>query len=276
MVLKSKIDFMGVIVAENCNPNGDPLNGNRPRTDIDGYGEMTDVCIKRKIRNRLQDMGEDIFVQMEERTDDGCMSLNARQTSFKELSDEIRKKKKADLEKCKRLACEKWIDVRAFGQVFAFKGEEATFNVRGPVSLTLARTIETVTIKEYLITKSANGVDADGKDSSTMGHRYCVDRGAYVFRGSIFPELAKKTGFSDEDAEKIKDAIITIMENDASGARPSGSMALDRLFWWEHDAKRRQQPSGKIFRSVRLTPSDSYPYYGYEIVSDGVEPKIYE
>lgn len=276
MGMKRKIDFMGVIVAEDCNPNGDPLNGNRPRIDMDGYGEMTDVCIKRKIRNRLQDMGEEIFIRMEERADDGCMSLNARQNSFKELSDEIKKKRKADIEKCKRLACEKWMDVRAFGQVFAFKGEEATFNVRGPVSLTLARTIDTITIKEYLITKSANGSDADGKDSSTMGRRYCVDRGVYVFRGSMFPELAKKTGFSDNDADKIKNAILTLMENDASGSRPSGSIALDRLFWWEHDERKRQKPSAKVFRSVRFYPTDSYPYYEYDIVSDGMEPEIYE
>lgn len=213
---------------------------------------------------------------MEERADDGCMSLNARQNSFKELSDEIKKKRKADIEKCKRLACEKWMDVRAFGQVFAFKGEEATFNVRGPVSLTLARTIDTITIKEYMITKSANGSDADGKDSSTMGRRYCVDRGVYVFRGSMFPELAKKTGFSDNDADKIKNAILTLMENDASGSRPSGSIALDRLFWWEHDERKRQKPSAKVFRSVRFYPTDSYPYYEYDIVSDGMEPEIYE
>ena len=112
-VLENKIDFVALITVTNANPNGDPLNGNRPRTTYTGNGEISDVCIKRKIRNRLQDMGESIFVQSDERCDDGYGSLSERAgqtiTSYSSKEDYAAQ------------ACAKWFDVRAFGQVFAYK-----------------------------------------------------------------------------------------------------------------------------------------------------------
>ena len=109
-ILSNKIDFAVVFSVKRANPNGDPLEGNRPRINFDGYGEVSDVCIKRKIRNRLQDMGERIFVQSEDRSDDGCRSL-------KERADKNEKIKQAgkDREKYAKAACEEWIDVRSFG-----------------------------------------------------------------------------------------------------------------------------------------------------------------
>ena len=120
--LKGKIDFTLFISATNANPNGDPLNGNRPRISLDGYGEISDVCIKRKIRNRFQDLGQKVFVQSDDRADDGCRSLKERAESCQELNDEISKKKKADRDLCAKIACKEWMDVRSFGQVFALKG----------------------------------------------------------------------------------------------------------------------------------------------------------
>ena len=117
--LKGKIDFTLFISVSNANPNGDPLNGNRPRINLDGYGEISDVCIKRKIRNRLQDLGQKIFVQSDDRADDTCKSLKERADSNEKLKAEMGKKKKADKDVCASLACEAWIDVRGFGQVFA-------------------------------------------------------------------------------------------------------------------------------------------------------------
>ena len=133
--LKGKIDFTLFISVSNANPNGDPLNGNRPRINLDGYGEISDLCIKRKIRNRFQDLGQRVFVQPDERSDDGCRSLKERAESCEELNKEINKKKKADRDLCAQIACREWIDVRSFGQVFAFKGEDVSFGVRGPVSI---------------------------------------------------------------------------------------------------------------------------------------------
>ena len=111
--LMNKIDFMVLVAVDRANANGDPLNGNRPRTDYNGYGEMSDVCIKRKIRNRMQDLGHEIFVQTEDRCADGFGSLSERAAS------EMKGEKNRDA--YARKACEKWLDVRTFGQVFAFK-----------------------------------------------------------------------------------------------------------------------------------------------------------
>lgn len=276
MTLSRKIDFMGIIVAENCNPNGDPLCKNRPRTDFDGYGEMTQECIKRKIRNRLQDMGEKIFVQTDDRSDDGLKNLRERAQNVADLK-EIMASKNPDKEKYRQIACKEWIDVRSFGQVFAFKGEDASASVRGPVSITVAKTIDPVMIHDYNITRSTNTIPNPKKDSSTIGWRYTIDKGVYVFKGGIYPELAEKTGFSDEDAEKIKQSLLTLFENDASNARPNGSMTLTELYWWESEGKQSQCAPVKLFRSVEITPTDTYPYYKAKINPiDGITPKVYK
>jgi len=128
--ITNKIDFAALISVNMANSNGDPLNGNRPRTDYNGFGEISDVCIKRKIRNRMQDLGHSIFVQSDERADDGYKSLSDRaSTELKGIKDK---------DEYSKAACEKWLDVRSFGQVFAFKSNEASgvsVGVRGPVSL---------------------------------------------------------------------------------------------------------------------------------------------
>ena len=133
--LKGKIDFTLFVSADNANPNGDPLNGNRPRINMDGHGEISDVCIKRKIRNRLQDLGQKIFVQSDDRTDDLYTSLKDRADGCEELKTQIGNKKNANRDDCAAIACKEWLDVRAFGQVFAFKGIPVSFGVRGPVSI---------------------------------------------------------------------------------------------------------------------------------------------
>ena len=130
--LENKIDFAVVVSVKNANPNGDPLNGNRPRENYNGLGEISDVCLKRKIRNRLQDAGENVFVQSDDRADDGCKSLKDRADKCKEFADAVKKK---DSDAACKAACNKWIDVRSFGQLFAFKGDDASIGIRGPVSL---------------------------------------------------------------------------------------------------------------------------------------------
>ncbi|MCI5994754.1 MAG: type I-C CRISPR-associated protein Cas7/Csd2 [Blautia sp.] len=263
MAIQNKIDFAIIIVAENCNPNGDPLNGNRPRIDLKGFGEITDVAIKRKIRNRFQDLGQQIFVQADERIDDGFKSLQERTRAYEELDKEISKKKNANADLCRDIACKKWIDVRAFGQVFAFKGYSASVGVRGAVSIGIAKTLEFVNIRSIQITKSTNATDQEGKDASTMGTKHIIDKGVYVAYGSIFPQLAEKTGFSREDADLLKEALRTLFENDASFFRPTGSMA-NALYWWEHKEPSddyRLPSSAKVFRTLHLTPQDEYPYY---------------
>lgn len=249
-ILENKIDFVGFISVEHANPNGDPLNGNRPRDTIEGLGEISDVCIKRKIRNRLQDMGESIFVQSDDRKDDGCKSLKERIDSDEELK-KLSKGKNTDADEYAQRVCEKWLDVRAFGQVFAFKGEAVSIGIRGPVSLHPAFSIDPVEIESIQITKSVNSVTADSRSSDTMGMKHRVKFGVYKLKGSINCQLAEKTGFSDEDAEKIKSALATLFENDSSSARPDGSMCVEKLFWFRHNCRSGQYSSAKVHRSVK-------------------------
>lgn len=254
--LTNKIDFEVIISATDANPNGDPLSGNRPRINSQGYGEISDVCIKRKIRNRLQDMGEKIFVQSDDRCDDGCDSLRARADSCEELK-KVSSGKNTNKDDYARIACEQWIDVRSFGQVFALKGktkdENVSASVRGPVSLSIAKSVSPIYISSMRITKSVNSESGKNeKDSSTLGYKHRIEFGLYVFKGSINCQLAEKTGFSDEDAEKIKQALATLFENDCSSARPEGSMQVCRVYWWKHDSKTPTVSSAKIHNSVQI------------------------
>ncbi|PKM83575.1 MAG: type I-C CRISPR-associated protein Cas7/Csd2 [Firmicutes bacterium HGW-Firmicutes-13] len=256
--LSNKIDFALIVSVKNANPNGDPLDGNRPRTNYDGFGEMSDVCIKRKIRNRLQDMKKEIFVQSDENRVDEYRSLRARADSHKDL-----KALTKDKEKYATLACEKWIDVRSFGQVFAFTkndGSDAvSIGIRGPVSIQTATSVSPVDISSMQITKSVNletGKDPDKKAPDTMGMKHRVDFGVYTIFGSINTQLASKTGFSDEDAKLIKEALKTIFENDVSAARPDGSMEVVRLYWWKHNNPNGQYSSAVVHRLLSITPKE--------------------
>lgn len=251
--LTHKIDFKVITSVTNANPNGDPLNGNRPRQNFDGYGEISDVAIKRKIRNRLQDLGESIFVQSGDRADDGLKSLKDRVDSVEELKKITGDKKKADGTRFSEVACETWIDTRSFGQVFAFKGLELSVGVRGPVSIQTAISVDPIDINSMQITKSINSVsEGGGKSSDTMGTKHFVDFGLYVFNGSINVQLAEKTSFTEADAEKIKEALLTLFENDASSARPDGSMAVEKVYWWEHPSKMGKASSAKVHRSAKI------------------------
>ncbi len=263
MSLEHKIDFAVIFSVKHANPNGDPLNGNRPRTDYDGFGEVTDVCLKRKIRDRMQDAGHAIFVQSDEKKTDGMPSLKARaEDGTHGLGKETFNSKKTSPEKAAKMACDKWIDVRAFGQLFAFKGEEkdgVSIPIRGPVSIQSAFSIEPVSITSTQITKSVSG-EGDGtkRSSDTMGMKHRVDRAVYVTFGSMNPQLAERTGFSNADAESIKTVLPRLFEGDASSARPEGSMAVEKVIWWQHSSKAGQYSSAKVHRSLTVNVDGSY------------------
>ncbi len=247
--LKNKIDFVALVAVNMANANGDPLNGNRPRTDYEGYGEMSDVCIKRKIRNRMQDMGMKVFVQSDDRSDDGCDSLSKRaeKEGFKSIKKE---------EEFYKKACATWLDVRTFGQVFAFNNLALkSIGVRGPVSIHQAVSVMPVEIVSMQITKSVSGDKKEGstRGSDTMGMKHFVKFGMYVIKGSINVQLAEKTGFSDEDAAIVKECLRTLFVNDASAARPDGSMEVVKLYWFKHNCKDGQYSSAKVHRSISVT-----------------------
>ena len=273
-VLNNKIDFTVIFAVSKANPNGDPLDGNRPRINYDDYGEVSDVCIKRKIRNRLQDMGEKIFVQSDDRSDDGCRSLRERADACEEL-----KTIKKDAVKYAEIACREWIDVRSFGQVFAFKGTDVSVGVRGPVTVQTAVSVLPVSIYSMQITKSVNSETKDKKASDTMGMKHRIDYGIYRFNGSINVQLAEKTGFTEEDAEKIKQALITLFENDCSSARPEGSMEILRVYWWKHNCKSGQYPSIKVHRTVTIEAENEgkciEDYHINYTPLEGLEAEVY-
>lgn len=256
-VLKNKIDFVVLVTVNNANPNGDPLNGNRPRTNYEGLGEISDVCIKRKIRNRMQDMGKEIFVQSNDRCSDGYGSLSERASKSMDgvkTNDEYAKK-----------ACEKWIDVRSFGQVFAFKSAEkngVSVGVRGPVSIHQAMSCSEVNVESIQITKSVNSEpEKSGKKSSdTMGSKHMIPFALYEIKGSINVQLAEKTGFTEEDAEVIKECLKSLFQNDASSARPEGSMEVYKVFWWKHNCKDGQYSSAKVHKSIKVSPKEEITY----------------
>ena len=274
MSLTKKIDFALILKVTNANPNGDPLNGNRPRADFQGFGEMTDVCLKRKIRDRLQDSGESIFVQSDEKKTDGMTSL-ANRAKDKEvgLGADAFNAKKANKDETAKKACEKWLDVRSFGQVFAFgksdEGAGVSIAVRGPVTIQSAFSVEPVNITSTQITKSVSGEgDGSKRGSDTMGMKHRVDSGIYVAFGAMSPQLAERTGFSDTDADKIKAVLTKLFEGDASSARPEGSMQVLKLIWWEHNCKAGQYSSAKVHGSLKVNADGSYELNNF----DGLVP----
>lgn len=239
-MLENKIDFMVTIEVREANANGDPLSGNMPRTDAKGHGLISDVAIKRKIRNRMQDFGHPTFVQAGDRIEDEFRSLEKRfSNQFNaQNSDEYIEEQANKL----------WLDVRSFGQVFTYL--KKSIGVRGPVSINMAKSLEPIVISSLQITRSTNGMEAkneSGRSSDTMGMKYFVDYGVYLLKGSINPNFAEKTGFSTEDVEVIKQALVSLFENDASSARPEGSMRVREVFWFTHSNKLGNISSARVF-----------------------------
>ena len=292
-LLTNKIDFLALISVKNANPNGDPLSGNMPRVTFDGLGEISDVCIKRKIRNRWMDMGEHVFVQSDDKRVDEFKSLRDRLSAQKDMM-KVQKEGKKD--EFVRLACEKWLDVLGFGQVFAFTGKKKdeekdaggiSVGIRGPISIHPAFSVDSVTPTSIQITKSVNS-ETDEKNpnkkcSDTMGMKHRIDFGLYVLKGSINIQLAGKTGFSEEDAQKLKEAIRTLFVNDSSSARPDGSMQVHTLYWWKHNCAIGQYSAAKVHESIEIKRKDGIEeansFEDYEIIRKelpGLEVEIIE
>jgi len=253
----NKIDFAIIIGVKSANPNGDPLNGNRPRQTYEGHGEMSDVSIKRKIRDRLLDAKENILVQNDNYRNDEYRSIKDRYDAAKKQKLD----KKSDSEAVYNFACEEWLDVRSFGQVFAGVDDtHASIAIRGPISIQSAFSVEPIDITSLQITKTVNLTtnkkDPGQKSGDTMGMKHRVNDAIYVTYGSINKQLAEKTGFSDEDAEKIKEAMKKLFENDESSARPAGSMEVLKLIWWTHDQE--VLSSAKVHRSLDVRSDGTY------------------
>ena len=272
-IIQNRYDFVILFDVENGNPNGDPDAGNMPRIDPEtGLGIVTDVCLKRKIRNYVETVKEDapgykIYIKEN-------IPLNTSdKTAYTELNiDEkkVKEAKKADPEldeKIRDFMCREFYDIRTFGAVMTtfVKAALNCGQVRGPVQLGFARSVDPIVPQEVTITRIAITTESDAEKKSTeMGRKHIVPYGLYRAEGYVSANLARKaTGFSDEDLALLWNAIINMFEHDHSAAR--GKMAVRELIVFKHDSELGNAPSYKLFDLIKAVRKDiSSPPRKYE------------
>lgn len=265
--LKNKIDFVYLFDVQDGNPNGDPDAGNLPRVDAEtGCGLVTDVCLKRKVRNyvevsrQLAD-GYDIFIREKAVLDNLVESI--WDDSEVKAADKAGKKKVA-----KHLLCMHYFDIRAFGAVIATNGKND--QVRGPIQLTFARSVDPIDTAEHSITRMAVTKEADVDKERTMGRKATVPYGLYVCHGFVSANLAKQTGFSEEDLQLFFEALKNMFDVDRSAAR--GLMSARRLIVFKHDSLLGVAPSNQLFDLVHVKRRDEAKvprsFTDYEVTVD--------
>ena len=296
--IKNRYEFVVLFDVENGNPNGDPDSGNMPRIDPEsGLGLVTDVCLKRKIRNYVETVKEDakgykIYIKEDvplNRSDrEACESLGITETEDKKVTEALKKLKKSDKDvdiKLRDYMCDNFYDIRTFGAVMTtfVKASLNCGQVRGPVQLGFARSIDPIVSQEVTITRVAITTEKDAENKSTeMGRKNIVPYGLYRVEGYISANLARKvTGFSEEDLDLLWEAIINMFENDHSAAR--GKMAVRELIVFKHSKELGDCPAYKLFDAVevRKKAEIEYPrkYQDYtiqiheEMIPDSVEMK---
>ncbi|MFI3244210.1 MAG: type I-C CRISPR-associated protein Cas7/Csd2 [Akkermansia sp.] len=249
----NKIDFILLFDALDANPNGDPDAGNMPRMDSEtGHGLVTDVCLKRKIRNFVtltkgDAEGYDIYVK------EKAILTNQQVRAYKAIGSDP---KKSDIENAKMWMCGNFFDIRTFGAVMSLK-EANCGQVRGPVQLSFARSIDPVMPNEYAITRCAvatekESIKQDG-DNRTMGRKYTIPYALYCAKGCINPFLAAQTGFSDEDLSVLISALQNMFTFDASAARPAGAMNMRKIILFKHDSQLGDAPAHKLYEMLKIS-----------------------
>ena len=265
----NKIDFILLFDAADANPNGDPDAGNLPRIDPETcHGLVTDVCLKRKIRNYVQltkagASGYDIYVKEK-----------AVLNKLHEQAYNAKEQKKSTTEnpKAKAWMCEHFYDVRTFGAVMT-TGEFNCGQVRGPVQISFSRSINEITQLEHAITRCAVTNQEKKDKERTMGRKYTIPYGLYMAKGVVNPYLAEQTGFGEEDLKLLIEALTHMFDFDASAARPAGSMTVRKLILFKHDSMLGNAPAHKLYDSVKVTkkPGIEFPRSidDYDIVIPG-------
>ena len=274
-VIKNRYEFVVLFDVENGNPNGDPDAGNMPRIDPEsGLGLVTDVCLKRKIRNYVEMVKEDekgyqIYIKEDvplNRSDrTACESLGIKETEDKKVTVSLKKLKKTDPDvdlKLRDYMCDNFYDIRTFGAVMTtfVKASLNCGQVRGPVQIGFARSIDPIISQEVTITRVAITTEKDAENKTTeMGRKSIVPYGLYRAEGYISANLARKvTGFSEEDLELLWDAIINMFENDHSAAR--GKMAVRELIVFKHSKELGDCPAYKLFDAVEVRKKENVVY----------------
>ena len=247
--LKNRIDFVYIFDVQDGNPHGDPDAGNLPRVDAEtGMGLVTDVCLKRKVRNYVQTAkgqanGYDIFIKEK-------AVLN---TLIDKAHDDSEVKAAKDKTEAARMfMCKNYYDIRTFGAVMS-TGKNAG-QVRGAIQLTFARSVDTIATAEHSITRMAVATEKEaekqGGDNRTMGRKATVPYGLYVCHGFVSANLAQQTGFSEEDLELFWDALKNMFDVDRSAAR--GLMSAQKLIVFKHDSVLGNAPANKLFDLVKV------------------------
>ena len=260
--IKNRYDFVILFDVENGNPNGDPDAGNMPRVDPEtGVGLVTDVCLKRKIRNYVETLKEDApdadnyRIYVKEGVPLNRSDAEALEHNGLTPKDDLKKAKKSDPDidrKLRDYMCEHFYDIRTFGAVMTtfVKGALNCGQVRGPVQLSFARSVDPIVPQEVTITRVAITTEADAeKKNSEMGNKHIVPYGLYRAEGYVSANLARKTtGFSEDDLKLLWEAILNMFENDRSAAR--GMMAVRKLVIFKHDSELGNAPAWKLFKLV--------------------------
>lgn len=247
--LKNRIDFVYIFDVQDGNPNGDPDAGNLPRVDAEtGMGLVTDVCLKRKVRNYVHvakelSSGYDIFIKEK-------AVLNT--LIDKAHEEEVVKESKDKTAAARDIMCKSYYDIRTFGAVMS-TGKNAG-QVRGPIQFTFARTVDAIATAEHSITRMAVATEKEaekqGGDNRTMGRKATVPYGLYVCHGFVSANLAKQTGFTEEDLELFWEALKNMFDIDRSAAR--GLMSAQKLIVFKHDSVLGNAPANKLFDLVKV------------------------
>ena len=279
----NRYDFVFLFDVKDANPNGDPDAGNLPRIDPEtGEGLVTDVCLKRKIRNFIAatnppaPQGKQNRIYFEEKA--VLNRLHEEAWAFVGLKDEKEKNKlPKDVEKARQLTefmCKNFYDIRTFGAVMST--EVNCGQVRGPVQISFARSVEPVIVTEHSITRSSVTNERDLEKERTMGRKFTVPYGLYRAHGFVNPFLAEQTGFTEEDLKLLWDALLNAFQFDQSAARPAGSMATRKLIVFKHERPLGNAPSHQLFERVKVVRKDkakpARDFSDYDVTVDWAQP----
>ncbi|WP_237409689.1 type I-C CRISPR-associated protein Cas7/Csd2 [Chlorobium phaeovibrioides] len=271
--IKKRYDFVLLFDVQDGNPNGDPDAGNLPRIDAEtGMGLVSDVCLKRKVRNYVQLAGQEIFIK-----EKGVLNTLIAESHEQ---PEVKSKTKGDkTEAARSWMCSKYYDIRTFGAVMS-TGENAG-QVRGPVQITFARSVEPVVALEHSITRMAVATEAEAEKQDggnrTMGRKYTIPYGLYLAHGFVSANLANQTGFSEKDLQLFWDALLNMFEHDRSAAR--GMMSTRGLYIFEHNSALGNAPAHSLFERISVSrknpasgPARSFAEYSIDINQANLEP----
>ncbi|MCF3652539.1 type I-C CRISPR-associated protein Cas7/Csd2 [Synoicihabitans lomoniglobus] len=279
--MKNRYDFIYLFDAQDANPNGDPDAGNLPRVDTEtNQGLITDVCLKRKVRNFVEvvkkdDPGFDIYVK------EKAVLIRAHEKAYQALRKEgeepsetkagKRKGSGEKVEAARQWMCQNFYDIRTFGAVMSIAVNCG--QVRGPIQLGFSRSIDPIVVSEHAITRMAVATEKEAEaqqgDNRTMGRKFTVPYGLYRTHGFVNPFLADQTGFNEDDLELFFQALENAFQFDQSAARPAGSMAPRALLVFKHDSALGKAPSHTLFDRLQIEPFEKSP------ATDGKPPRAF-